>query len=105
MKGINIMEIIWMIYEGKVEYKCKSTIEFGLQQSRQRGSMLETLLMKMMMMKTDAWPYKMQVSSSSWVVWWWRSCVWWLWRQRSGKDLPLRCGWTLPLVLGFPLFK
>ena len=58
MKAINIISIIRMKYEGTFEYKCNSTLRFGLQQSIQRGSVMETLLMKTMMMQTGVKAFK-----------------------------------------------
>ena len=62
-----------MEYEGVDEYKCESTIGFGITTSKQRGSVMETLLMMMMMMmmmmmEIDVEAFKILVPSP--LVWW-----------------------------------
>ena len=57
-----------MEYEGVNEYKCKSTIGFGITTSKQRGSVMETLLMMMMTMEIDVEAFKILVPSP--LVWW-----------------------------------
>ena len=49
MKAINIMDRIWMKYDDTIEDKCKSKIQSRITTSNQRGSVMETLLMKMTM--------------------------------------------------------
>ena len=56
-----------MVYEGVNEYKCKSTIGFGIT-SKQRGSVMETSLMMMMTMEIDVEAFKILVPSP--LVWW-----------------------------------
>ena len=51
-----------MEYEGMNEYKCKSTLGFGITTSKQRGSVMETFLM-MMTMEIDVEAFKFQVPS------------------------------------------
>jgi hypothetical protein len=51
-----------MEYEGVNEYKCKSTIGFGITTSKQWGLVIETLLM-MMTMEIDVEAFKILVPS------------------------------------------
>ena len=57
-----------MEYECANEYKCKSTIGFGITTSKQRGSVMETSLMMMMTMEIDVEAFKILVPSP--LVWW-----------------------------------
>jgi hypothetical protein len=55
-----------MKYNGTIEYKSKSTLDFGITTSRQRRSAMVTLLL--MMMEIDVEAFKIPVPSP--LVWW-----------------------------------
>jgi hypothetical protein len=63
MKGINIMIILWIEYEGTI-VQVQILIEFGSQHNIQRGSAVKTLTM----MEIDALAFKIRVSFFSSVL-------------------------------------